>query len=81
MRKRCVSQTRVKLNQLPSVKNHDLFIISVQAVLFVGWGRCGGQGPKKTITLQTEAANTIKNTTCMSYKTNYQNRTFCLRYK
>jgi len=25
MRKRSVSQTRVKLNELPSVKHHDLF--------------------------------------------------------
>ena len=54
MRRRCVSQTRVKLNQLPSVKHYDLFKISVQAVLFVGRGRCGGQGPKKTTTLKTE---------------------------
>jgi hypothetical protein len=54
MRKRCVLQIKVKLNQLPSVKHHDLFIILVQAVLFVGRGRCGGQGPKKTVTLKTE---------------------------
>jgi hypothetical protein len=44
----------MKLNQLPSVKYHDLFTILVQAVLFVGQERCDGQGPKKTITLKTE---------------------------
>jgi hypothetical protein len=36
------------------MKHHDLFMISVQAVLLVGCGRCGGQGPKKTIKLKTE---------------------------
>jgi len=36
------------------MKHHDLFTISVQAVLLVDRGRCGGQGPKKTITLKTE---------------------------
>lgn len=54
MSKRCASQSTLKLNKLPDVKHHDLFTISVQAVLFVGCGRRGGQGPNKTITLKTE---------------------------
>jgi hypothetical protein len=52
-RKKCVLQTTLKL-KLPSVKHNNLFMISVQAVLFVGQGKWGGKGPKTIRTLNTE---------------------------
>jgi hypothetical protein len=53
-RKKCVPQTTLKLNKLPSVKHNDLFMISVQTILFIGQGKWDGKGPKKIRTLKTE---------------------------